>query len=307
MQTVIAGLLSPPKSIHRWFFEKVDARSFAAVRIATAVFALGVWSELWPLRRQLFSDAGMFGATGPRRVPGVNVFALANDGPLVDAVFVCALVSIACLGLGVFTRLASLGLYVWAVSYCTQTPISLAGYDSVLRVVSFSLLIAPASSCGSVRPHWFSGSRKPAPRYALRILQWQLLLIYWCTVWLKAPDQYWRRGEVISHMLMSNFARFPTPAAAQLGVVDALMTWGTLLIELLVPILLWKKDTRLFAAGLGILLHGGIALGSKLGLFSLSMVPLYFAFFEAEDWNRIGAWCRRLRPRKGAPAPDPSS
>lgn len=307
MQTVIATLLAPLQSTSRWFFEKVDARSFAAVRIATAVFALGIWAELWPWRHQLFSSAGMFGTTPPKRLPGINVFELGNHGPLVDAVFVCALVSIVCLGAGVFTRLASIGLYVWAVSYCTQAPISLAGYDSVLRVVSFSLLIAPASSCASLRPHWFAGSRQPAPRYALRILQWQLLLIYWCTVWLKAPDQYWRRGEVISHMLMSNFARFPTPAAAELGAFDAVLTWGTLLIELLVPILLWKRDTRLFAAGLGILLHGGIAIGSKLGLFSLSMVPLYFAFFEAQDWNRIGAWLHRLRPRKDARAMGPSS
>jgi hypothetical protein len=81
-----------------------------------------------------------------------------------------------------------------------------------------------------------------------------------------------------------------------LGVLDPLLTWGTLLIEVLVPVLLWKQSTRLFGAFLGFMLHAGIAIATNLSLFSLAMFPLYLAFFETRDWNRLGEWVRRCTP-----------
>lgn len=288
----------PLTGINDWLFAAVDARTYAAVRVSVGLSALGVWLELFPLRYALFSEEGLLGTSSASRSLTLNVFALGDGTAAVDAVFASALIAITCLCAGVFCRVAAIGVYLWTVSYSAQAPISLQGFDTVLRSVTFALALSPTSSCWSLRPHWFSGGRDPAPRYGLRILQWQLLLIYWCTVWLKAPDSYWRRGEVISYMAMSNFARFPTPLAADLGWVDALLTWGTLLIELLVPILLWKRSTRGLGLFLGLLLHGGIAATSKLALFSLAMLPLYVAFLERQDWEWLSSMAAGVRRRK---------
>jgi hypothetical protein len=295
MQTVNV-LVSPLRLLHDWFFEPVDGRTYAAVRVATGVAGLAIWLELWPLRYSLFSDVGLFGSSPVSGNATLNLFGPNNSVAVVDSVFLCALLSLLCLLLGVFTRVAAVAVYLWAASYSSQTPIALAGYDTVFRATIFALVLSPASAFSSVRPWWFAGSRKPLPRYGVRLMQWQLLLIYWCTVWLKAPDQYWRRGEIVSHMLMSNFGRFPSPKAADLGVLDPLLTWGTLLIEVLVPVLLWKQSTRLFGAFLGLMLHAGIAIATNLSLFSLAMFPLYLAFFETRDWNRLGEWVRRGTP-----------
>lgn len=281
--------------VNQWFFAPVDARSYAAFRIGVALSALGAWLELWPMRTSLLSSAGMFGASPGFNPIRFNLFDFGNRPEVVDAVFVCALIAIVGLLCGTFNRLAALTLYVWTVSYSSQAPISLAGYDTVLRTTTFGLAISPIVSVWSVRPWWFAGTRKAQPQYALRLMQWQLLLVYWCTVWLKAPDQYWRRGETISYMLISNFARFPSPSVAFMGLWDPLLTWGTLVIELMVPILLWQRKFRFLGMALGLGLHAGIALTAKLGLFSLAMVPLYLAFLERRDWEQMVCWWSKLR------------
>lgn len=281
--------------ISNWFFAPVDARTYAAFRISVALSALGVWLELWPLRSALFSSNGMFGTTAGYNPIRINLFDFGNRPEVVDAVFVCALIAIVNLICGTFNRVAALAVYLWAVSYSSQATIALAGFDTVLRTTTFALALSPAVGVWSLRPWWFSGHRTPQPRYALRLMQWQLLLIYWCTVWLKAPDQYWRRGETISYMLMSNFARFPSPRVAFMGLWDPLLTWGTLVIELLVPILLWQRKLRFLGIVLGLGLHAGIALSAKLALFSLAMVPLYLAFLEQQDWETVERWWSKLR------------
>jgi hypothetical protein len=295
----IARVFSP---IHDWFFAPTDARSYAAFRIGVALSALGTWVELWPMRRALFSSVGMFGLSTGYNPMRINVLDFGNRPEVVDAFFVCALIAILNLVLGTFSRISALVVYVWAVSYSNQAPITLAGYDTVLRTTTFGLAVGPAVNMWSARPWWFAGTRSAPPLYGLRLMQWQLLLIYWCTVWLKAPDQYWRRGETISYMLLSNFARFPTPQAAFLGLWDPLLTWGTLVIELLVPILLWQRKFRFLGITLGLGLHAGIALTAKLGLFSLAMVPLYAAFLEKQDWETMACWWAKLRQMRRSTA-----
>jgi hypothetical protein len=296
MNDIAAALVKPFSRLNQWFFAPADARSYAAFRIAVALSALGVWLELWPMRAALFSSHGLFGPSAAYNPARINIFALGNRPEVVDAAFICAFIAIVSLMVGTFNRISAVTVYVWTVSYSNQAAMALAGYDTVLRLTTFALAISPTVGVWSVRPWWFAGPRNSSPPiYGLRLMQWQLLLIYWCTVWLKAPDQYWRRGETISYMLMSNFARFPTPSAASLGLWDPLLTWGTLVIELLVPLLLWQRTYRFVGLALGFALHAGIALTAKLGLFSLAMAPLYLAFLEPSDWERMVRWWSKLR------------
>lgn len=288
-------------TIGDWFFAPVDARSYAAFRIGVASSALSVWLELWPMRSSLFSSVGMLGPSSTVNRARINLFDFGNRPEVVDAVFICALIAIISLLAGTFNRVAAIVVYLWTVSYSNQAAIALAGYDTVLRTTTFGLAISPAVAVWSLRPWWFAGTRRAPARYGLRLMQWQLLLIYWCTVWLKAPDPYWRRGETISYMLMSNFARFPTPRAAFMGLWDPILTWGTLVIELTVPILLWQRKSRFLGLALGLGLHAGIALTSKLALFSLAMLPLYLAFFERHDWDRLVLWWSNLRQLRRSP------
>jgi hypothetical protein len=122
------------------------------------------------------------------------------------------------------------------------------------------------------------------------------MLIYVCTVWLKAPDQFWRNGDAITYFMMSMFARFPDPSLANIGPIGAVLDYGTLVIEATVPFLLWMRRTRFLGVFLGVCLHVGIGITSKLALFTVCIVPLYAAFFERRDFERIAGWFGRNAP-----------
>jgi len=261
------------------------------VRVTYAVAALSVLIDLFPLRQTLFANTSMFGGVQPEDpFRWLNLFSLVTSEAGVTVAFLAAGASMVALGLGIFPRASAAFIYLWVASYGQTTLVAQSGFDAVLRVVGFALVLGPQVTT------WSVGTRspeKPVPAYGLRLIQWQLMLIYLCTAWLKAPDPFWRSGQQLPYFLMSMFARWPTAAVAHHPVVGALATYATLLTEAALPFLLWKRSTRAFGMFLGLALHGTIALTSRVALFSLSMIPLYLAFLETQDFEsvvRIRRW-----------------
>lgn len=299
--------LTPLRAVEEWLMGPADPRTYACVRIAFAVVAAAIWIDLWPLRLVLFAAEGNFGAPPVADNLRLNVFQWVSSGAGVTAIFLLVAAAVVGLGLGVLQRGCAVIVYVWFASYSAAASIALGGFDTVARLTSFAVAVSPVVGVFAIKARGATGAAADGkggeavplgaspPAYGLRILQWQLMLIYWVTIWLKAPDKYWREGEVISHFGVSMFARSPDPAFADIGVWDPIFTWGTLLIELSLPLLLWKRNTRWFALALGLCFHGGIAVVGRLGLFSLAMVPMYLAFLEREDFEGFGSVVRRLR------------
>jgi hypothetical protein len=281
---LIASLRRAAGDVEDWFLGPADARAYACIRIGYAIAALSVLVDFWPLRSVLLSEDGLFGGAAPGST--LNLFAWARSQTAVDAVMLVAAASMVCLALGVAPRLAAAVTYVWVLSYSETAAVALSGFDTILRVVGFVLVVSPM-------PRTFCiGATKEAPAppaYGLRLVQWQLMLIYVGTVWLKAPDEFWRRGEAVTYFMMSMFARFPNPGFSHRLVLGGILTYGTLLIEIGVPFLLWMRRTRWLGALLGLSLHLGIALSSKLALFSLTILPLYLAFFEKSDFDALAS------------------
>jgi hypothetical protein len=272
-------------STERWFLGPADPRAYASLRIGYGIAGLAVLIDLWPLRHTLLSSSGIFGGASPGSA--LNVFAwIHGDTGVTIALLVFAL-SLVCLTLGLFQRLAAATAFVWVSSYSATAAIALSGFDTILRVIGFVLVISPVVPTWALRRGESPAPEQPPAAYGLRLVQWQVLLIYVCTVWLKAPDPFWRTGAAVPYFLMSMFARHPTAAAAHLGALGALLTYGTLVVEVSIPFLLWGRRTRWLGVGLGAGLHVGIALTSELALFTLAMLPLYTAYFEAEDFERI--------------------
>jgi hypothetical protein len=277
-----------------WLFGAADDRAYAALRIGYAASAFAVLLDFWQFRYTLLANTGLFGgATVGAPLLPLNVFALARSETSVSVVMLIAGAAMVCLGLGVFPRTAAVVTYIWTLSYAQTAPASQSGFDTILRVIGFVLVIGP--SFGPWRLGRYSRSAAP-PAYGLRLVQWQLMLIYVCTVWLKAPDPFWRNGDAITYFMMSMFARFPDPRLANVGALGAVLDYGTLLVEATVPFLLWMRRTRFLGVLLGVGLHVGIGVTSKLALFTVCILPLYAAFFEARDFDRIASWFGRNAP-----------
>ena len=280
-------------ALEEWFLGPADPRAYAAVRIGYAFAAFCILADMWPLRNVLFATTGIFGGADPATAALTDVFRFARSEAAVTGVFVVAAAAIVALGLGFLPRLGAFLTYLWVLSYSDTASTALSGFDTILRCAGFVIVISPQVPVWSVGPAWAKGCSAAPSRYALRLLQWQLMLIYVCTVWLKAPDEFWRRGEAITYFMMSMFARFPNPAFSHHAIFGAVLTYSTLLIEASLPFLLWIRRTRMLGVALGAGLHLGIGLSARLALFTLAMVPLYASFFETQDFAFITSWWPR--------------
>lgn len=267
---------------HLWF-APTDPQVYAVLRIGFSVVALLNLLNLWPHRHAFFSDTGLIdlAATRSQTEGGAyfSVFYLGDSPPMVTTVMVIAGLAMILLGLGILPRVMIALIFVFHLSYSYRAFPIIHGWDIMLRISSFFLLVSPL---GDRR----NGSRR-VPRYGLVLFQVQLAVIYWQTVWLKLNDAFWRNGEFISYFMLSIYSRIPRAFWADQILLSNVLTFGTLAVEIAVPFLLWKERTRIWGFFIGWGLHIGIALFSEIWVFSLVTMMMYLAFLTGRDLTRI--------------------
>jgi len=130
-------------------------------------------------------------------------------------------------------------------------------------------------------------------------LRIELAVLYFFTVFHKINESYfnieWSCASTMYRQIASWLPLMPSANWSQYCAV-----YGTLLIEVAIPILLFSRRSRVAGAVLGVLFHGFLALYSFPGLFSFSatMTALYTVFIPSELAARIvvPSWLRRFRP-----------
>jgi hypothetical protein len=143
----------------------------------------------------------------------------------------------------------------------------------------------------------------------------QICLIYVASGLFKAQGQFWQDGTAIYYPLQLSHYR-PWPWLADLLVINApmvaLVTWFSVAVQLLFPVLLLNRWTRV-AAILGILgMHAGIAVVMGLPFFSLFIMAGDCLFVRDSTFVAIlrrlaparERIARRLLPRRSEPVPE---
>jgi hypothetical protein len=273
-----------------YFWAGTDPRVYALVRIALSIAAFVNLVDLWPRRQMYFSADGMIppvaihAATAGKLYESIFYWVSSENG--VTAVFVCAAIAIVALGLGVGTRVAAGLVWAWHLSYSHRAFPILHGWDAVLRSYSFLVFVSPTGRIWSfdrtLSPK--STDADDVPMYGLRLMQWQLFVLYTTTAWLKVADPFWRNGQVLLYFSMSQYSRTPDDLfLVHHEWVSALGTYLTMVTEISLPWLLWFKRTRALGVLAGVGLHVTIAATAQLGVFTTCMIPPYFAFLDRSD------------------------
>lgn len=290
---------SLPSRFTGLFLGPADARVYAAVRIAFALVSLLNLMQIWPDRATFFTDAGMIDQEVVRKFTVgayLSVFDLCHDLSAVSTYMLFSGVGMLLLLFGVWSRVAAVIVYVWYVSYAMRAPLMLVGWDEVLRSTAFLVLISPMPACWSWRSRKARKRMVPETQvlcYGLTLMRAQLVVIYLQTVLARLGNEYWMGGEFMSFFLLSHNARWPGLWVLNYGFVLKVVTYLTLLTELLIPILLMVRRWRWYGFGTGFLLHAGISLTSyNLVLFWLAMMVLYVSFLQKEDID----WLERRLP-----------
>jgi hypothetical protein len=280
----------------RFWFEPVATSTLALVRIAFGLVMIGWTLALLPDLFSLFSQEGI-SPIQPRQLGWGLLLTFPSDDAVLG-VWAALLLSSILLLVGLGTRLAAAVLFVCLLSFTRRNILVLNSGDFVLQHVALFLALSPAGASVSVdrwlqerRRFWEFPVRAP---WALRLLQVQLSVIYFASVWAKVRGETWNDGTAVSYALrLDDLARFPVPDFLTTTPIFAnLLTYGTLAVELGVAILIWVPSVRLYAAAAGILLHLSIDYALSVGFFSMAMMILYLAFLPPETASRFLLWLR---------------
>jgi HTTM domain len=287
------------RRIVEFFWGPADPRAYALVRIGLAIGGLVNLVDLWPHRLEYYASTGMVPLDAVHQAMNgiryVSVFDYAGSEGATTAIFAAAAVALAALGLGVFPRLAAVFVFLWHLSESHRAPPILHGWDHILRAYSLLVLVSPMPQV------WMAGRTtrlKSVPAYGLRMMQWQLAVIYFTTVWQKVPDPYWRNGQLLAYFSVSLFSRAPdTLLLVRHEWVSALGTYASLAIEASIPWLLWFKRTRVAGLLAGFGLHFLVAATARITVFSTCVMVPYAAFLESADIDWLSAIAAARSPR----------
>ncbi len=283
-----------------FFWGPADPRAYALVRIGLAIGGLLNLGDLWPHRFEFYASTGMvpLGAVhdAMRGIRYPSVFDYGDSEAATTAFFVVAALALLALGLGIFPRLAAALVYVWHLSASHRAPPILHGWDHILRAYSLIVLVSPMPRIWMLR----RGPRAASvPAYGLRMMQWQLAVIYLVTVWEKVPDPYWRNGQLLAYFSVSLFSRAPnTLFLVRHEWASALATYASLAIEASIPWLLWSRRTRMVGLLGGFALHVLVAATARITIFSTCVLVPYAAFLESADIDWFSALFRARSPRE---------
>jgi hypothetical protein len=119
-----------------------------------------------------------------------------------------------------------------------------------------------------------------------------MAVIYLSTVWCKLQGETWREGSAVFYVIHSSDymqSRALLEWLSQFPIGMRLATWGTLVVETLIPLGVWFRPLRKWALLLGFAFHLGIEWSMHLFLFQWVMLLGLMSFVRIDEWWPGGA------------------
>lgn len=235
---------------------------------------------------------------------GVSRFGLLNnvtDPGVTLTVYLVTMLAALMATFGFFTRVATVVLFIGVVSLHHRTMDILHSGDTLMRAYLFIVMIGPSGAALSVDRlvNIWKGKESPGHKiisiWPQRMVQIQLAIVYFTTVWQKALGSYWMEGTATWYTSqLREFERFPMPAFMQSPSAVAFTTYFTLIAELAMATLVFAKPLRKWVLLAGVGLHLGIEYSMNIPLFAFIILAGYVCHYDGEE---IKAWAHRMGGR----------
>jgi len=306
------------RRLRRAWFE-ADPRALALFRIALGL--LSIWDVLrrLPWIEVFYSNNGVlsnhFSLFRPHSSHTFSLLLSVSRPEEVAVFFGFALVCLVLFTLGAWTRLTHVLSMLCILSLHSRNVLLENGGDVVMNLWWLWSLCLPLGRRLSIDSLRASMKRKESPgqindppppdrrpiaSLAVFAIVWQLTVIYGFNT-LHKTGHTWMDGTALAWTLEQD--RIVTDLG--LWVRDAwplwttrVMTWGTLVIEGVAPLLLLTPIGTVFARRIAFMsltgLHVGIFLLTDVGLFSPTMIVAYCALLSAADLELLRRGLRRL-------------
>ena len=279
-----------------FWFRPTSGGPLGLFRILVGLIALAHIGLLANESDYWLSDKGIYQGTEARDIAGPlrpSPLQYVQD-PLTVSLFLGASAFVAVLfTVGFKTLITSILLYLAVLSIQHRNIQSHAGPDSLLLIYLFYLMFSQCGSAFSIDGLLAARNRGTLAEpiivpWPQRLIQLQIVLIYFLTAIWKVHGTTWLDGTAL-HIVLTNgeFSRFPDTILPRYPIIINLLTHGALLIEFLLPALVWFRATRVPVLVLGVMLHGGIMLTMNINLFSELMMASYLTFLSPEEFQSL--------------------
>ena len=310
----VAEHRSKPKAllhhIYAWFVSNRHASyGFAAMRITSGTLIFG-WLVLnLPIALKIWGPGADYWAPY-REVLGykwpLNILEDATT-PFFLVWYCIAIILAGAFTLGWRTRIITPLLFIFYTAINAQnTPISDGG-NYFIRIMLIYLIFVDVSKRWSLDSRRRARSRSTSKReteigtvlhnVALCLVIAQLCIVYFEAGMYKVPGTLWENGTAIYYPLQSEaYGVFPlmSDLLTHNSWMVTLITYGTVIVQVAFPFMLFNRITRRIALILVLGMHVGIAIFMGLPFFSGIMASADAVLVSSSTWLTIQLWLRRV-------------
>lgn len=293
------------KAVEKWWFGWTSPVEMGVFRMLIGFWALvnlimvGLYFDTWFTQRGFVPIEVNTAYQGD--LSRINFLSGVTDPYVTLAVYSLITLAAFTTCIGLWSRVSSIVLALGIITLHHRNGVILHGGDLVLRMCAIYVALSPCGAACSVdRLIGLWKGRAPAipalvSIWPQRLVQFQIGLVYFTTVWHKAFGTYWRDGTATWYpMHLNEFDRFWLPDFMQEGVMIPITTYGTLAVELALGTVVFFKAWRKWALLGGIGMHLFIEYSMNIPLFAFVMITSYLSFYEGDE---VSGWAKRVGAR----------
>ncbi|MGH8548022.1 MAG: HTTM domain-containing protein [Methylococcales bacterium] len=280
---------------NRFFFQTIDVRQVALLRISLGGLIFLYLIGFMPIFADHFGPDGWLGTMRDLdlyHAGSWSVLFLTDSRSQAWVFFGISLFGAAAFTLGVRTRITGFIALIGLISLWNRNPLLMDGDDAILRVMLFYLLLSPCGNALSIDAS-LHHRRRQVEIWPLRMIQMQLALVYFISGWVKFHSPEWLNGTILQTVLIHpEYSRWNFNGLMNqpyflkgLQVAAFIILWW----EILFPVLILFRTTRIVAIATGLIFHGALLIFMHLRLFSVIMLILYIAWMPAHFFRDSAA------------------
>ncbi len=287
-----------------------DVRSLAAFRIGIGILVFVDALVRYGAAASFYSGEGFLDAALAKYAsPGAySLNYLSDSVGFQQLIFLALACSAAFLCVGCFTRVATFCCWLLIASIHIRNPIYLIGGDTLLRMLVFWCLFIPLGRAWSVdqlrgsNRKKLAGNVKPVAGFVCSVGTACLLLqvcVMYVTAGLSKWNEPWLSGFAMDYIFRQDcYARPLSSWLVQFPTFTSLVTYATLVIELVVPFLMFipfkTGQLRLAAVVFFWAFHLGIEMTMDVGKFTYVSMTAWLLFLPPIFWDQF-RWAKLRR------------